>query len=542
MIDIQSGTRVQVVQGRNFDKFNAGDSGFVVRTNTEANNCDVIFDGRDKPICVALRHLKVVIENHKLETCASLGPGAEIQQTSPRLQIDGASNVTETVQGICIVENTADLVRSNVKEVDQAVGVSFDSELGSVFRLGPLQPAYDGLYKWKGCALGSDGCLYCAPYGSSSVLVIDPHQQVLSHIEDAGLSAYKWSGIAAGADGCLYCAPCNASSVLVIDPQSRSLTQLGHVGEEEYKWSGIVAGSDGRLYCAPARADTVLVIDPVARSLSYIPGAGKGSSKWSGIAEGPDQLLYCAPSMATAVLVVDPRRRCLHRLEGAVDEGCYKYKWSGIARGADGRLYCSPYNASNVLIIDTLAGTLSTIEGAGEGECKWSGIATGLDGRLYCVPSRARSVLSIDPVNSDLGVWVDVDKGHSKWSGLCVGLDRWLCCVPYNASYVLAIKGGRTLRPQERRPRNSSKISDNPLGACDLGFADADPYAEEKEALRQEFAAMLTLPSGPRVTRYRELCRLWHPDKRPNEPELATAVFQYLQQLHERFCEARTDD
>lgn len=290
--------------------------------------------------------------------------------------------------------------------------------------LGPVAPIYDGLCKWKGCALASDGCLYAAPYFSTVVLKIDPQEGDLDYIEleeketceemvtdkvgegacrkppaDPGIDDpnldSKWSGIAAGADGLLYCAPCNADTVLVIDPQTHEISHIPGAGAAKFKWSGIAAAANGRLYCAPSQASTVLVIDPASKTLSHISGAGSSKTTWAGICAG-GKFLYCAPSMASAVLVVDTEKSKIFRIEGACDGVTFKHRWSGIARSPkDGRLYCSPYNAGTVLVIDPETEDLEWLPGAGSGDCKWSGIAPGMDGRLYCVPSRANVVLVI---------------------------------------------------------------------------------------------------------------------------------------------------
>mmetsp|Transcript_88747 Transcript_88747/g.249961 ORF Transcript_88747/g.249961 Transcript_88747/m.249961 type:complete len:530 (-) Transcript_88747:92-1681(-) len=519
--DFTVGCRVYVLPGRKFDAFGAGDRGVVVRKDTGAISCEVIFDGHPKQVPVALRHLAVARD----ATDRGLGEDGKLPENIEPI-------ITKSKKG---VENQCKASVS-VREADGQTGFASRHALGHasahdapgmISHLGPIEAAYDGVYKWKGCALAADGCLYCAPYGATTVLRIDPHEQTLTHIEGAGVGECKWSGIAAGGDGLLYCAPCKASTVLVIDPEKQSLRHIEGVGDDDYKWSGITAAADGRLYCAPSRASSVLVIDPKTQALSHIAGAGRGSSKWSGIAEGPDGRLYCAPSMATAVLVVDPMRQHLSRLEGAMDGSTFKYKWSGVAMGWDGKLYCAPYNANSVLVIDPVVEELSFITAAGAEECKWSGIAAGLDGRLYCVPSRARRVLVVDPRLQSLADLGDVGRGNAKWSGLCVGLDRWLYCTPYNVSNVLAIKGGRGAVP---------RAADTATAAARLAhdFGD-DPYAVQKEDLRVEFGEMLALPSGQRLTRYRELCRRWHPDKNPDDPCGATVVFQFLQQLHERF-------
>eukprot|EP00404_Azadinium_spinosum_P001697 CAMPEP_0180431860 /NCGR_PEP_ID=MMETSP1036_2-20121128/8618_1 /TAXON_ID=632150 /ORGANISM="Azadinium spinosum, Strain 3D9" /LENGTH=653 /DNA_ID=CAMNT_0022437637 /DNA_START=1 /DNA_END=1958 /DNA_ORIENTATION=+ len=57
--EITTGCRVVVLNGRHFSAFGAGDEGVVRRVDPEAQNCEVLFDGRAQPVQVALRHLRV---------------------------------------------------------------------------------------------------------------------------------------------------------------------------------------------------------------------------------------------------------------------------------------------------------------------------------------------------------------------------------------------------------------------------------------------------------------------------------------------------
>uniref|UniRef100_A0A7S0A2R2 Uncharacterized protein n=1 Tax=Pyrodinium bahamense TaxID=73915 RepID=A0A7S0A2R2_9DINO len=55
---IAVGSRVRVVQGRQFQNFGAGDTGVAVLVDKEAGTCDVAFDGREGRMTVALRYLE----------------------------------------------------------------------------------------------------------------------------------------------------------------------------------------------------------------------------------------------------------------------------------------------------------------------------------------------------------------------------------------------------------------------------------------------------------------------------------------------------
>lgn len=56
--EITAGCSVVVLNGRHFLAFGAGDEGVVKRVDHEAQNCDVLFNGKSDAVPVALRHLR----------------------------------------------------------------------------------------------------------------------------------------------------------------------------------------------------------------------------------------------------------------------------------------------------------------------------------------------------------------------------------------------------------------------------------------------------------------------------------------------------
>ena len=73
---------------------------------------------------------------------------------------------------------------------------------------------------WGPTILGSDGCIYCPPGGSTNrALKFDPETKLASLVGDgfAGTFSTRTSG-AIGPNGAIYCIPFSTSKVLVIDP------------------------------------------------------------------------------------------------------------------------------------------------------------------------------------------------------------------------------------------------------------------------------------------------------------------------------------
>ncbi|HAK16483.1 MAG TPA: hypothetical protein DCM65_09565 [Acinetobacter junii] len=76
-----------------------------------------------------------------------------------------------------------------------------------------------GTSKWMGGILGGDGKIYCVPYHSTNILIIDPILQTATR-SSMGASlggTYKWAGGILGGDGKIYCVPYDSTDILIID-------------------------------------------------------------------------------------------------------------------------------------------------------------------------------------------------------------------------------------------------------------------------------------------------------------------------------------
>eukprot|EP00927_Polykrikos_kofoidii_P069497 TRINITY_DN65004_c0_g1_i1.p1 TRINITY_DN65004_c0_g1~~TRINITY_DN65004_c0_g1_i1.p1 ORF type:complete len:369 (+),score=52.01 TRINITY_DN65004_c0_g1_i1:180-1286(+) len=274
--------------------------------------------------------------------------------------------------------------------------------------------------KWLGMAIADDRNIYCSPFNADSIMVIPPadprkrapfgsnpcvlDDRVVKFIKGVGPEMCKWTGAAKGNDGNIYCAPFNSESVLVIEPENMDFNLLQGAGSGKGKWSGAAVAPDGTIFCAPFNADSVLMIEPHERTLTFLGRVGsvedetdtvtipKGNSKWLGAAFASNGKIYCAPYNASTVLVINTKDKELSFIEGA---GMGSAKWAGAAVGHDGRIYCAPYNASSVLIVDPETHKLTFLAGAGSEFGKWFGASLSVDGRVVCAPWNADSVLVI---------------------------------------------------------------------------------------------------------------------------------------------------
>jgi hypothetical protein len=220
---------------------------------------------------------------------------------------------------------------------------------------------------------------------------------------DLSSSLGKWVGGALGVDGCIYCAPYGATAILKINPITGVATTStmggGAFGGNSSK--GMVAGHNGKLYGIPGSSGNILQIDPVAGTavqskLGATIGGG-GAPQYSGGAVGPDGKIYCAPLVSgTSVLIIDPTTNtATNSTYGGAVTGSY----SGAVTAASGKIYFLPAGATTtVMVLDTVADSVSFITIAGGVTGRSDGGCLGPDGKIYSCGGGATDWLIIDPV------------------------------------------------------------------------------------------------------------------------------------------------
>lgn len=137
-----------------------------------------------------------------------------------------------------------------------------------------IETHWSGGQRWDGiCELG--GNFYCATFRATAMLVIDPAKptdEAVSFIEtDAAgdrsgpktLSTQKWAGICSLGRK-LYCGPYHSSAVLVVDPNKPAAQAVSYIetGREGRRHAGICEYA-GKLYCAPSNSSFCSRSSPV---------------------------------------------------------------------------------------------------------------------------------------------------------------------------------------------------------------------------------------------------------------------------------------
>ena len=76
-----------------------------------------------------------------------------------------------------------------------------------------------GTIKWQGGVLAPNGKIYCIPYSSTNVLIIDPATDIAEQTSITGLTGgNKWYGGVLAPNGKIYCVPYAIAPVLIISP------------------------------------------------------------------------------------------------------------------------------------------------------------------------------------------------------------------------------------------------------------------------------------------------------------------------------------
>lgn len=268
----------------------------------------------------------------------------------------------------------------------------------------PFTIAIDGVAanqtsrKWMGGALGSDGNVYGAPHGSTSVLVIEP-DAVRARTVSIGTpfgAAARWVGGAAHADAVFFVPNDGAAGVLRFDTRTAVATPFGvDTAPVSNAWRGACV-VDGVMYCAPANAASILAVDLASGAWTAValPAEVTGSDKYCGcVAVGAK--VYFVPCSATRVAVLDTRTRAA-ALVGSVYAG--STKWSGAAVGADGKVYCAPSSAATVLVVDPSTDTTAemAVQGLATGATDaYAGMAAVGRYGVFACPARATKLLRV---------------------------------------------------------------------------------------------------------------------------------------------------
>lgn len=228
-------------------------------------------------------------------------------------------------------------------------------------------PAVAGEYGWAtGSITAYSDFAYCPPWTGKKVAKInniEPDMVFMAANSASTATDCHYGSIQLGLDGKLYCIPFNSEFVMIIDPVTDTFEEInfGLSLTDQEKWLGSFLGSDGKIYGVPYDAQDFLIIDPstktAIRSPLNIAASLTGTAKFAGACPGPDGRFYCPPANPTqaGVLIVNTDSyispaSCVVGLTGIVPAGADRY--NGLTQTPAGTLYSPALTTSKFLTIE----------------------------------------------------------------------------------------------------------------------------------------------------------------------------------------------
>lgn len=199
--------------------------------------------------------------------------------------------------------------------------------------------------KWYGGCMAQNGKIYTTPWNANYIMVITPGEgtspttwTTVSTGEGGATlptSGSKWKDGALGSDGCIYCAPWNSTFILKIIPSDPDLgrmtdsfdfidTNLENLGDN---YGGVAAGLNDLIYFSPSRQRSVIQFDPSSQTFDLLGDFfytnPPQNSKWtSGMVTTPSGGLYAFPSVVASFLEILPDRKYMFRFNN--DDGFHQ--------------------------------------------------------------------------------------------------------------------------------------------------------------------------------------------------------------------------
>jgi hypothetical protein len=292
---------------------------------------------------------------------------------------------------------------------------------------------------WFGGVLAPNGKIYCVPANSSQILVIDTNDNSYYYISGITNANYptiaadiqKWGGGVLASNGKIYCIPYFSEAVMIIDTQDDSInltdiSGLNNINYPNLLWKtgaresffGGVLGPDGKIYCMPNSAYGVMVINPEDNSIdvsSYLyvnafPSSirinGQRFGYWGGCL-AQDGNIYSAPWNFNRILKIDLSNQYLTIVTPDISLSTNQNYWIGTVCSLNGKLYGIPSSFNKVLLIDPITNTANaTSISTGSETRKNNGAVLSPNGKIYCVPRDSSIIATIKTGIPKLQPWM----------------------------------------------------------------------------------------------------------------------------------------
>lgn len=280
----------------------------------------------------------------------------------------------------------------------------------------------------------------------------------------------KYIGAVCKPNGKIYCIPFNSDTIMIIDSNTNTVSTLYTINTSNYptigsnneKWCSGVLYNDF-IYCAPYSAQAVLIINTVNDTIDVTSISGinltnyasvlntRNTEKFFSIVLGLNGLIYCLPSSADTVMIINPNINIIDMSTlsftrfGLPVGSSNRFRFFGACLGPDGNIYASPWNYDRMIKIDTRTSSLSsvTIPSLVSGTNAFYGTICGSDGKIYGVPFSSSYVLIYDVTNGNVDTTsISGITGSTKYTGAVLSRNDNIYFIPRHASQIMYIKIG----------------------------------------------------------------------------------------------------
>ena len=247
--------------------------------------------------------------------------------------------------------------------------------------------------------------IYCAPYNSNYILVINTKTKEVDVIGQNAFDSTKYNKYTRGTycplNGKIYFAPHNTTKILEIDPKNDSIEfyeDLTIFSSTENCCDVKYSPNDEKLYFIPKYGTDIIQFDPIFKTIKVVAKASNAENikKFSNAILAPNGNIYIIPSFGYDYIVIfDPISYLIKEID-YVTTSYYDSINSVLA--PNGNIYIIPSGVSNDQIIAFNIDTNlpKIVYSANSDTERWSGGALLQNGKIICLPYTSNSILTID--------------------------------------------------------------------------------------------------------------------------------------------------
>tara|TARA_R100001460_G_scaffold88699_1_gene130247 strand:- start:559 stop:1734 length:1176 start_codon:yes stop_codon:yes gene_type:complete len=257
-----------------------------------------------------------------------------------------------------------------------------------------------GSNNYTGGAIGHNGNIYVAPFGSGQPIVeFDPVNDVASQLTLTGMpSSYSYYGAYTLPSGNILFQPRTTSGpYLKYTPGASSIEQLSESLTSDFGHSGGCVGFDGKFYACPQNQADFRVYNESGNSwTTFATSSLSGANRYTGFANGNDGKIVGVPHSQGYVCILDTTSNSL--VEYSASQLGLNYTstaYIGPTTGSDGKVYALPFNESDMLVVDTAANSYTQIATSGSSSFTIGAGAT-KEGYIYSARVNGSHFMRVD--------------------------------------------------------------------------------------------------------------------------------------------------